>query len=71
MGQDNRILILDLLKVLQKYSNEQNRLTQQEIISILQQDFGYETLQRKTVKNNLEKLKQYTKLMLNLSVSVT
>lgn len=63
MGQDNRILILDLLEVLQKHSNEHNRLTQQEIISILQQDFGYETLQRKTVKNNLEKLKQYTNLV--------
>lgn len=56
MGRDERILILDILAVLQKYSNEQHRLTQQEIIMILQRDFHYETLQRKTVKNNLEKL---------------
>ncbi|MEG0259384.1 MAG: WYL domain-containing protein [Lysinibacillus sp.] len=60
MAQDNNILLLDLLTLLQKYSNSKNRLSQKEIIEILEQRFHYKNVSRKTVKNNLEKLRRYT-----------
>lgn len=58
MIQDERILLLDILSVLRKYSDGKNKIIQREIIDILERDYGYENLypKRKTVKNNIEKL---------------
>ncbi|WP_300380862.1 WYL domain-containing protein [Clostridium sp.] len=58
MIQENRILLLDILTVLQKYSDEKHPMIQKKIIDILERDFGYENLyaRRKTVKNNILKL---------------
>src|SRR5690554_2768636 len=61
MHESKQILILDLLEVLKKYSDEEHGLTQQQILDILKNKYGYKTVQRKTVKNNLEKLRSYTK----------
>lgn len=58
MIQEDRILLLDILAVLQKYSDEKHPMVQKKIIDILERDFGYENLyaRRKTVKNNIDKL---------------
>lgn len=63
MYYGENFLLLDILKVLQKHTDEDHRLTQKEIIEILEKDYGYTNLQekRKTVKNNLEKLIRYSK----------
>lgn len=55
--EDERILILDLLEILQNYTDENHSLTQQNIIDILEKDYGYNGVRRQTIKNNLEKLK--------------
>lgn len=53
---DRRLLQIDLLEILQKYSNENHRLIQQDIIDILKSEYGYEKVRRQTVKDNLVKL---------------
>lgn len=53
-----KILLLDLLQILKKHTDESHRLAQHEIIEILNRD--YDTFpKRKTVKNNIEKLLRY------------
>lgn len=54
-----KILILDLLKILHKHTDETNRITQNEIIEILEKDYDT-SVKRKTVKNNMEKLIRYS-----------
>ncbi|GAA0301621.1 putative DNA-binding transcriptional regulator YafY [Gracilibacillus halotolerans] len=54
-----KILILDLLKILQKHTDEDHRITQNQIIEILERDYDT-SVKRKTVKNNIEKLIRYS-----------
>lgn len=63
MYEGKEILLLDILKVLQKHTDMNHRLKQIEIIEILERDYGYENLysRRKTVKNNMDKLLLYSK----------
>lgn len=56
--QYNRILILDLLEILQSYTDEDHQLSQQSIIEILENDYRYEDVRRQTVKDNLGKLRK-------------
>lgn len=59
MYDGEKILLLDLLKILIKHTDENQRITQNEIIEILKKD--YDTfIKRKTVKNNIEKLLRYS-----------
>lgn len=62
MSIDSRTLLLDILNVLQKYSDEDNGLNQKSIIDILEREYGYENLypKRRTVKNNIDKLLEYS-----------
>lgn len=53
-----KILLLDLLQILKTYTDEAHRLTQHEILDILNKEYGI-TSKRKTVKNNIEKLIRY------------
>src|SRR5690625_2359570 len=54
--------MLDLLKVLQKHSDENHRIKQQDIINLLEKEYGYEDLhkRRRRIKNNMEKLIRYS-----------
>jgi len=54
-----KILLLDLLKVLHKHSDEYHRITQNEIIEILKKEYGA-PVPRKTIKTNMEKLIRYS-----------
>lgn len=47
------ILILDILR---RYSDEEHHLTQQEIIRKLQSDYGVESTDRRTVRDNVQSL---------------
>lgn len=53
-----KILILDLLKILQKYTDEKHGITQDEIMKILKTEYDT-SCERRTVKNNIEKLIRY------------
>ena len=56
---EDRILILDLLDILKRYSNKENPLTQKNIIEILENENGkykYGKVRRQTIQTNLEKL---------------
>lgn len=53
---ERRLLKIDLLEILQKYSNKNEPLIQQDIIKILKNEYGYERIRRQTVKDNIEKL---------------
>lgn len=56
--EEDRILLLDLLKILHKHSDENHRITQDKIIKILERE--YNTFpRRKTIKDNMEKLVRY------------
>lgn len=55
---NERILLLDLLQVLKTHTDKDNKLTQHEIIKLLKKKEG-KLPQRKTVKNNIEKLIRY------------
>ena len=51
-----RILILDLLDLLKKYSNKHHPLGQQKIIKILEKNYGYKDVRRQTIKDNIERM---------------
>ena len=53
--QPKKLLILDILEILKKYSDENHRLSQQDIIRILKRDYGM-TADRKSVRRNLTEL---------------
>lgn len=61
LAKEDEIVKLDLLEVLQKYTDKNNGKSQKEIITILQNDYGYKNLyeRRWTVKDNLIKLIDY------------
>lgn len=56
----NGEIILDIVKVLQRHTDENHRLTQKEIVEILKKDYGYAKVHRKTVKKYLEMLARYS-----------
>lgn len=53
--QPKKMLIMDILEVLRKYSDAEHRLTQKQIIDFLERDFEM-TADRKAVKRNLANL---------------
>ncbi|OCS90982.1 helix-turn-helix transcriptional regulator [Caryophanon latum] len=59
MTLHERVLLLDVLDILKKHSNEQHTFTQKQVIDKLQEDEHYEFVQRKTVKHALQKLRDY------------
>lgn len=59
MYSAEKILILDLLKILHKHTDEDHRLAQEEIKKILKTEYDI-SVSRKTVKNNIEKLIRYS-----------
>jgi len=61
LAREDEILKLDILDVLQKYSDKNNGKSQKEIITILQSEYGYKDLYKRrwTVKDNLTKLIDY------------
>ena len=54
---NKKMLNMLILEILKTYSDEEHRLTQQEIIRILERDYGMEC-DRKTVKRNIDLLDQ-------------
>lgn len=65
LNKGERILLIDILRVLARHTDEENPIKQKEIIEKLTEDFkyDYEDLysKRKTVKNNIDKLLEYSK----------
>lgn len=53
--QSKKMLIVDILEILRKYSDENHRLSQKDIIEILKNEYGM-TADRKAVKRNLTSL---------------
>lgn len=53
---ESRIFILDLLDILEEYSDENNPLTQQDIKEILESKYGYKKVRRQTIAANIEKM---------------
>ncbi len=54
---NKKMLNMLILEILQKYSDEEHSLTQQEIIRLLNQNYGMEC-DRRSVKNNVVSLKE-------------
>ena len=50
-----KVLIIQILEILRKYSNEKNPLTQAQIVKLLMRDYDIEC-DRKTVKRNIDAL---------------
>ena len=53
--QPKKLLIINILDILKKYSDEDHRLTQKDIIELLKRDYNM-TVDRKSVKSNLMNL---------------
>lgn len=64
VNPEDSILLLDILAVLQKHTDEEHGVEQKDIINILERTYGYKHLKRRrlTVKRNLERLINYHKL---------
>lgn len=59
MIYDENILLLNLLDILRQHTDKKHRVTQKDILTILEEE--YDTyVARKTVKQNIEKLIRYT-----------
>ena len=54
---NKKMLNMLILEILRKYSDESHTLTQQEIIRLLDKNYGMEC-DRRSVKNNVEYLKE-------------
>lgn len=54
---NKKMLNMLILKILQKYSDEQHALTQQDIIKLLEINYGMEC-DRRSIKNNIQSLKE-------------
>ncbi len=52
-----KVNILRILQILEKYTDQEHRLTQQDIIDLMKEEYGIEC-ERKAVGRNLETLKQ-------------
>lgn len=53
--QPKKMLALNLLELLRKYSDENHRLSQQELLRLLESEYGM-TADRKSVRRNLLEL---------------
>lgn len=58
LSYDENILILNLLDILRKHTDENHQITQKEILQILEEEYDTYVV-RKTVKQNMEKLIKY------------
>lgn len=56
--QPKKLLILDILRILERYSDEDHRLSQQMIQNRLRQDYGMDA-STKAIKNNLDCLEDF------------
>lgn len=54
---NKKMLNMLILEILREYSDQEHRLTQQEIIRLLKSDYGMDC-DRRSVKNNVEYLKE-------------
>lgn len=59
MSYDENILLLTLLDLLRKHTDDNHQVTQAEILKILEEEYNTRVA-RKTVKENMEKLIRYT-----------
>ena len=55
MAEQKKLLIIYILEILKKHSDENHRLRQQDIIDLLYDEYGFEA-ERKAVSRNLEML---------------
>ena len=53
--QSKKLIIINILDILKKYTDEDHRISQKEIMDILEQEYGMK-VERKTVKRNLMNL---------------
>lgn len=58
MSYDQNVLLLNLLDILRKHTDEHHRITQNQLLSILKKQYDMRVA-RRTVKNNMEKLMRY------------
>lgn len=58
MAQPKKMLIVDILDILKKFSDEDHRLSQRDIMELLRDEYGM-TVDRKSVKRNLMNLIDY------------
>lgn len=56
--QPKRLLIMNILDILRKYTDEEHRLSQKEIVDILKTDY-HMTIDRKSVRRNILNLMDY------------
>ena len=61
-AQPKKLLILQILDILRKYSDENHRLSQKEIADLLEKEYGT-TAERKAIKRNLMDLIDYGHLI--------
>ena len=54
--ETKKMLNILIYEILRKYSDDEHHLTQQEIISKLKSDYGVESIDRRTVRNNVQSL---------------
>ena len=56
--QPKKMIILDILDILRKHTDEDHRLSQQQIQNLMKSEYGMK-VDRKTVRRNLSKLMEY------------
>lgn len=56
--QPKKMIILDILDILRKHTDEDHRLSQQQIQNLMESEYGMK-VDRKTVRRNLSKLMEY------------
>ena len=54
--ETKKMLNILIYEILRKYSDDEHHLTQQEIIRKLKSDYGVESIDRRTVRNNVQSL---------------
>ena len=53
--QNKKMMIINILEILKKYSDAEHRLSQQDIIDYLKKDYGM-SVERKSIKRNIDNL---------------
>ena len=56
--QPKKMIILDILNILRKHSDEDHRLSQQQIQNLIEKEYEMK-VDRKTVRRNLSKLIEF------------
>ena len=56
--QPKKMIILDILDILRKHTDEDHRLSQQQIQNLMESEYGMK-VDRKTVRRNLSKLMEF------------